>query len=92
MRDGAAAGLVPIIAPRDPEAAWQWAASVTEAGGRAEAFIATAKAWKSEAPPEFRTAFVESLTDAAYAQERTAELLRLLDPEPSNPKSKGGAP
>src|SRR5688500_2159544 len=51
--DGAAAGLVTVIAATEPDAAWQWAASIADQRLAAQAYIKVAGQWGNQAPAEF---------------------------------------
>ena len=78
-RDGAAAGLAAAIAAAEPEAAWQWAASISDSAYAITAFTNVARQWGREAPPEFRAAFTTALDRAGLPAEHTAAALRALE-------------
>jgi hypothetical protein len=78
-RDGAALGLASGIAASEPEAAWQWAASISDGTLSADAFWNVARLWGREAPAEFREAFSSALDRGGYAGEVKERALRDLD-------------
>lgn len=77
-RDGAARGLVRGIASADPEAAWQWAASLSKYQA-AKAYGEVARWWGNKAPPEFVAALTEAMKNAD-ASDRDAALENLSKP------------
>jgi hypothetical protein len=86
LRDGAALGLAASVAAAEPEAAWKWAASVSNSELSADAYVNVARHWGSNAPAEFRAAFSAALDAAgpAYAGDIKAKFLRELDKPPGN--------
>ena len=84
-RDGAALGLATTVAATDPESAWKWAAAISTTSLSADAYLAVAKQWGSDAPAEFRAAFSSALDGAGYAAEAKTKALSDLDQPPLPP-------
>ncbi len=77
-RDGAARGLVRGIASTDPEAAWQWAASMSKYQA-AKAYGEVARWWGNKAPPEFVAALTAAM-EHADGSDKAAALESLKNP------------
>ena len=84
LRELAAAGLASGLASSDPQAAWQWAATLSDRSLTFGVFADVARGWGREAPPGFHAAYNSVLDGLQMTPEEKRAALSVLNEPPRN--------